>query len=88
MTGPARVIIRICNLRVHGATGAEAQALASALRESLTACLAADPGALIGTGTDHLSITVPAAQPGHPAALGQAAGERIATALSVRKGGQ
>jgi hypothetical protein len=88
MTGPARVTIRIGNLRVHGATQAEAQALASALRESLTARLAADPAALVGIGTDRLSVTVPAAQPGHPAALGQAAGQQIATALSVRKGGQ
>lgn len=88
MNEPARVTIRIGNLRVKGATRAEAQALASALRESLAAHLAVDQSALTGIGADRLSITIPAAQPHHPAALGQAAGQQIARALSPRNGGQ
>jgi hypothetical protein len=87
MTGAPRITLNIGTLSVSGATRAEAHALASALRESLAAHLAADPAALAGIGTDRLSVTVPAAQPGRPAALGQAAGQQIATALSARKGG-
>ena len=87
MNEPSRVTIRIGNLRVQGTTRAEAQALTSALRESLAAQLAADPAALTGAGTDRLQVTIPTAQPRHPAALGQAAGQQIATALSGRKGG-
>lgn len=88
MTRPARVTIRIGSLRVQGATQAEAQALASALRESLATELAANPSTLAGIGTERLSVTVPAGQPSHPAALGQAAGQQIATTFSARKGGQ
>ncbi len=88
MTGAPRITLNIGTLRVSGATRAEAHALALALRESLAARLAADPNALAGIGTDCLSVTVPAAQPGRPAALGQVVGQQIATALSARKGGQ
>lgn len=87
MTSPARVTIRIGSLRVQGATQAEAQALASALRESLAAELTANPSTLAGINTDSQRVTVPAGQPSHPAALGQAAGQQIATTLSARKGG-
>ena len=87
MTDAPRITLNIGTLRVSGATRAEAHALASALRESLAARLAVDPATLAGIGTDRLSVTVPAAQPRHPAALGQAAGQQIAMALSARKGG-
>ncbi len=88
MTDSPRITLNIGTLRVSGATRAEAQALASALRESLAAHLAIDQASLTGIGADRLSVTIPAAQPRHPAALGQAAGRQIATALSARKGGQ
>jgi len=87
MTGAPRITLNIGTLRVIGATRSEAQALASALRESLAARLAADPAALAGAGSDFLRVTLPAVQPGHPAALGQAAGQHIASALGARKGG-
>lgn len=88
MTGPARVTLTIDTLRVTGATGAEARALASALREALAQHLAADPAALAGLGADHLSVTLPTGVSAGPAALGQAAGQQIAAALSSSKGGQ
>ena len=89
MTGASRITLNIGTLRVSGATRAEAHALASALRESLAAHLDADPATLAGAGCDRLSVSLPATLPGnpaHPAALGQAAGRQIATALSARKG--
>lgn len=90
MTEPVRVIIRIGNLRVQGATQADAQALASALRETLATHLAAqqaaDPSLLLGAGAENLGVTLPPLPSGQPAALGQAAGEQIASALAVRKG--
>jgi hypothetical protein len=88
MTRGARIRLRIGNLRVTGATRAEAAALASALRETLAARLAADPGALAGQGADQLRLTLPSVPRQGPAALGQAAGQRIAGALAKPKGGK
>jgi len=88
MTGAPRIILNIDTLRVIGATRAEAQALASALRESLAARLAADPGALAGQGTERLRLTLPKIAGQGPSAIGQAVGQRIAGALAAPKGGK
>jgi len=85
--GP-RITLRIGKLRVTGATRADAAAMASALRETLAARLAADPGALAGQGTDRLRLPLPHALGQAPAALGQAAGRRIAGVLANPKGGK
>ena len=84
MSGTARVTLRIGTLRVQGSTPAEARALAAALRETLTVRLAADPGALAGMNAERLRLTLPQGPGTGPAALGQVAGQHIATAL---KGG-
>lgn len=86
MTGTPRIVLRIGKLRISGANQAEAQVLASALRESLAAGIAADPGALFGQSVEQLRLTLPAHTPPGPAALGQAAGRRIADALSTSSG--
>ena len=88
MTQGPRITLRIGNLRITGATRAEATAMASALRESLAARLAADPGALAGQGTERLRLTLPQVPGQGPAALGQSAGRRIAGALAAPKGGK
>lgn len=85
----SRVTLVIDRLRVSGKTGAETAALVSALRETLAARLAADPAALLHLqGADRLRLTLPPARAEGPAALGRAAGDRIAGALTgPRKGG-
>jgi len=87
MTVAPRVTLRIGKLRVSGATPAEAVAIASALRESLAARIAADPGALSAQSAEQLRLSLPTSPTPGPAALGQAAGQRIAGALTNPKGG-
>jgi hypothetical protein len=83
VTNTSPITLRIDKLRLHGVTHAEAIALVSALRDSLTRHLAADPGALAGGTAEHLRLTLPAARAQGPAALGSAAGLRVAAALSA-----
>ena len=81
MSAPPRVTIHIGKLRVQGGNQAQAQALASALRESLAVQLAAGPGALAGNSAERLRLTLPQRPDSGPAAVGQVAGQQIATAL-------
>lgn len=85
MTGP-RIRLTIDRLRVHGASRADAAALAEGLQAALEARLAADSGGLRSGALDHLSLTLPAQSGRGPAATGRAAGHRIAGALGPAGG--
>ena len=76
-----KITLNIDTLRVTGATQAEANVLASALRETLAAQLAADPLVQAGTNIERLKLSLPQQPYPGPAAIGQVAGQRIATSL-------
>lgn len=84
MTGPTRIIVHIDRLRVPGASPAQAQQIADALRHSLRAQLAADPAAVTGMARDRMQITAPAT---HATARGHAIGTGIGAALTRPKRG-
>lgn len=88
MTAGPRITINIDRLRVHGACGGDAAALAEGLRTALTAQLAANAGALIGQGSDHLRVSLPQGAGQGPSALGRSAGHQIAGVLTRPKGGR
>jgi len=85
MTG-SRVRLTIDRLRVHGASRADAAALAEGLQAALAEGLTADAGAFQSGALERVSLTLPAQAGRGPAATGRAAGHRIAGALG-RAGG-
>lgn len=82
MTQSPRITLHIDRLRIHGANGGDAAAMVESLKAALGAQIAANPAALAAQQTDHLQLNLPPTAGHGPAAIGRAAGQQVAGALT------